>query len=48
MVSLSLSVSAHVNTVRKLMGYYANNTNTIKHEYNIGSFRGYGAMMDDK
>ena len=30
------------------MGYYGNNTNTIKHKYNIWSFHGYGAMMDDK
>ena len=30
------------------MSYHGNNTNFVMHEYHIGSFRGYGAKMDDK
>jgi subtilisin family serine protease len=41
-------VFTHVRSVRNLMSYHGNKTNFVKGEYHIGSFRGYGAMMDDK
>ena len=31
-----------------MMSYHGNKTNFVMHEYHIGSFRGYGAKMDDK
>ena len=30
------------------MRYHGNDTNFVQGEYHIGSFRGYGARMDDK
>jgi hypothetical protein len=41
-------VFSHVRTVKNMMSYHGNKTNFVMHEYHIGSFRGYGAKMDDK
>ena len=41
-------VFSHVKAVRNMMSYHGNDTNFVQGEYHIGSFRGYGARMDDK
>jgi subtilisin family serine protease len=41
-------VFTHVHSVQNLTSYYGNETNFVKDEYHIGSFRGYGAKMDDE
>ena len=41
------SVSTHLSTVRDMINIFSIETNLVKDVYHIGSFRGYGAMLDD-
>ena len=45
--ALVSAVVGHMGTVRQLFSYRGNSSSIIS-EYHIGSFRGYGAKMDDR
>ena len=46
-IVLSLAVRGHMAAVRQLFSNRGNHSEVIT-EYHIGSFRGYGARMNDK
>jgi len=44
---LSHAVASHMKLVRQLFSQRDNHSEIIS-EYHLGSFHGYGAMMDDR